>query len=114
MNIEMEKYLLAVPAERKARLNQIHLMILDLYPDAIVDMGYKMPTCRVGDGWVAFANQKRYLSVYTCSYHHIGPFKAKYPRIKTGKGCINFRDNDELPLSNLRTKRGGASHNNLG
>ena len=97
----MEKFLEAVPTERKARMKKIHSMILGLYPDAIVDMTYKMPTYRVGEGWVALANQKQYISVYTCGYHHIESFKTKYPKIKTGKGCINFRDTDEIPISDL-------------
>jgi len=71
LNLQVEKYLQAVPAERKARMKEIHSMILDLFPDAVVDMTYKMPTY---------------------GYHHIESFKTKYPKIKTGKGCINFRD----------------------
>jgi len=39
----------------------------------------------VGDGWVAIANQKHYVSLYTCGYHHIERFKQRCPRIKTGK-----------------------------
>jgi len=65
-------------------------------------MLYKMPTYQVDDGWVAIANQKRYVSLYTCGYHHIADFKAKHPQIKTGKGCINFRQKDELPLDDLK------------
>lgn len=77
-------------------------MILDLYPDAVVDMSYNMPTYRVGGGWIALANQKNYISVYTCGSHHIEAFKLKYPKIMTGKGCINFRDSDDIPSSDLR------------
>jgi len=48
-------------------------------------MKYKMPTYQVGDGWVAIANQKNYISLYTCGYHHIVGFKNNNPGIKTGK-----------------------------
>ena len=68
---------------------------------AIPTMTYKMPTYRVGAGWVAIANQKHHVSLYTCGPHHIEDFKARYPGIKTGKGCINFRDKDELPVADL-------------
>jgi hypothetical protein len=50
---------------------------------------------------VALASQKNYISLYTCSAENIATFKEKYGTIKTGKGCINFRDKDEIPLSDL-------------
>jgi uncharacterized protein YdhG (YjbR/CyaY superfamily) len=61
-----------------------------------------MPTYRIGEGWVAIANQKHHVSLYTCGYHHIEAFRKAHPRIKTGKGCINFRDRDELPTEDIR------------
>ena len=33
---------------------------------------------------------------------HIEPFKKKYPDIKTGKGCINFTDKVEIPLTDIK------------
>ena len=50
---------------------------------------------------MALANQKHYLSLYTCAPAHIAEFKARHPGIKTGKGCINFRDRDPLPLEDI-------------
>jgi hypothetical protein len=57
---------------------------------------------------VAVANQKNHASLYICGYCHIAPFKVKHPNIRTGKGCINFRDSDPLPVNNLKAfiKRG--------
>ncbi len=101
MNTDVEDYIKAVTPKRSERLNSIHSLILRLYPQAIVDMKYKMPTYTVGDGWVALANQKNYISLYTCSYHHIASFKIKNPRIRTGKGCINFKDSDDLPIRDI-------------
>jgi hypothetical protein len=40
---------------------------MQLYSDAGIDMGYKMPTYRIGDAWVALANQKQYISLYSCA-----------------------------------------------
>ena len=64
-------------------------------------MSYRMPTCHRGDGWVAIANRKRYVSLYTCGYHHIAAFTRKHPQVRTGNGCINFREKDTLPLEDL-------------
>ncbi len=102
MNTEVEDYIKAVTTDRNERFNAIHSLILRLYPQAIVDMKYKMPTYTVGDGWVALGNQKNYISLYTCGYHHIESFKINNPAIKTGKGCINFKDSDDLPIRDIR------------
>ena len=101
-NDDLEAYLAAIPDNRRDRVDAIRNLIRDLYPDADETMDYRMPTYRQGDGWVAVANQKQYVSLYTCAADHIAPFKKVHPEIKTGKGCINFRDRDEIPLNALR------------
>ncbi len=103
MSTEVAAYLAAVPQDRKALVNALHEMVLRLYPGAHVDMHYRMPTYRVGDGWVAIANQKRYVSLYTCGYDHIRRFKARCPGIRTGKGCINLRTGDDIPWPELES-----------
>ena len=65
-------------------------------------MSYRMPTYRAKDGWVALANQKRYVSLYTCGAHHLVEFKVKCPGIGTGRGCINFKVTDPVPGTALR------------
>jgi uncharacterized protein YdhG (YjbR/CyaY superfamily) len=88
--------------KRQERFDVLHRLILGLYPDAEVSMRYRMPTYTWHDGWVALGNQKDYLSVYTCGAQHLADFKARHPDIKTGKGCINLRDADALPLTDLK------------
>lgn len=102
MNKEVESYFSAVPEHRKCKIKTLHELVLNLFPGVTVDLLYKMPTYRFEDGWVAIGNQKNYISLYTCGYHHIEQFKDKHPDIKTGKGCINFRDGDELPIQDIR------------
>lgn len=102
MNEEVAYYIRSCAAPRRKRIEQIHRMIIDLFPEAAPDMAYRMPTYRIGEGWVALANQKHYISVYTCGSHHIEGFKARHPGIRTGKGCINFRDRDEIPVADLK------------
>jgi len=65
-------------------------------------MKYKMPSYEYKAGWVSVANQKHYISLYTCSAQHLLTFKQKHPTINTGKGCINFRDNDDIVLKDIR------------
>lgn len=84
------------------RLLAIIKLIKSLYPEATESMKYKMPTYEYKDGWVSVANQKHYISLYTCSVQHLKTFKQKHPTIKTGKGCINFKDNDDIVLEDIR------------
>jgi uncharacterized protein YdhG (YjbR/CyaY superfamily) len=65
-------------------------------------MQYRMPSYHHRDGWVGIANQKRHVSLYTCGEHCIAAFTAKHPDINAGKGCLRFRDRDELPLADLK------------
>ena len=108
---DVAAYLDAVPAERRALVDALHALILEAFPDASVDMSYRMPTYRVGEGWVAIANQKRYVSLYTCGAHHLVEFRAEHPRIRTGKGCINFSPREPLPLEAIgRVVRHAIAH----
>jgi uncharacterized protein YdhG (YjbR/CyaY superfamily) len=98
---EVDNYIRSMPPQRHDRFMSIHDLIIRLYPDASIDMSYRMPTYRIGDAWVALANQKQYISLYTCSASHLETYKQKYPLQKTGKGCINFRDIDEIHYDEL-------------
>ncbi len=101
MQQDVQSYFDAIPESRRERFMTIHDLIVRLYPQAAIDMSYRMPTYRVGDGWVALANQKHYISLYTCGESHLQSYKLKHPTQKTGKGCINFRARDELHYEDL-------------
>ena len=102
MNNEVKKYFTALPEDRGAIIMDLHNLIISMYPDVKIDMSYRMPTYKIQDGWLAIANQKNYVSLYTCGAHHLKEFKEKYPSIKTGKGCINFKVTDTLPISAIK------------
>lgn len=101
MDDEVAAYFDAVPGARQERLLALHELIRKAHPSAALDLSYRMPTYKAANGWVAIANQKSYVSLYTCSASHIAAFKARHPGIRTGTGCINFRDKDPLPLRDI-------------
>ena len=101
MNIE--EYIDSASKTRQARLRCILDLIKKLYPSATESIKYKIPTYEYKTGWISVANQKSYLSVYTCMEDHIQEFKEKHPDIKSGKSCINFRDKDQIPYNDLET-----------
>ena len=80
---QVKEYYEEISESRKPGINYLHEIILDEFPDATVDMKYGMPTYSYHEGWVAIANQKNYISLYTCGYHHIKDFKEKFPKIKS-------------------------------
>lgn len=100
--MDLDSYLDAIPPARRARFDAIRALIAELYPEASESMRYKMPTYEYEQGWIALANQKSYISVYTCSAEHIAAFRQRHPALKTGTGCINFRDRDDIPLDDLK------------
>lgn len=97
-----DSYMEALVPFRRNRVQALIDLILALYPQAQVSMKYKMPTFEHQEGWVAIASQKNYVSLYTCASQHIEQFKSRHPKIKTGTGCINLKDKDELPIEDLK------------
>ena len=102
MNQAVQDYFDAIPATRQAHVQALHGAILECFPEATVDFTYNMPTYRYGEGWVAIANQKNYVSLYTCGAAHLEAFKQQHPDYKTGKGCINFRQKDAIPIDDVK------------
>ena len=96
MTTPAQNYIDSLPQPRRERVLALQKMILQVAPDATIDMHYKMPTYHVGDQWVAMASQKFYISLYTCKREKIQNFRDMCPEIRTGQGCINFKDKDAL------------------
>ncbi len=98
----IDEYMADVPPARQARLEHLIGHIRAWYPHANIRIKYGMPTFEMNSGWVAVANQKNYVSLYTCSPDHIAPYKEKHPDAKTGKACLNFRDADKIDFGALK------------
>ena len=99
--MDVDDYIAQLPERRRGRFLLLAELIEALYPRAKCSMQSKMPTYRTVAGWVAIANQKNYISLYLCNAEHLANFKRRHPEIKTGRGCINLRDGEQLPLADL-------------
>lgn len=95
------EYTSPLPSQRSERLQSLHQFIVERYPQAQLSLKYKMPTYEVENGWVAIANQKNYVSLYTCAREHIQPYIDNHPKVKCGTGCLNFRDGDAIAWADL-------------
>lgn len=98
----IDEYLEGIPPGRRQRMEQLIGSIGSWFPEAAISMKYRMPTFETNGNWVAVANRKNYVSLYTCSEETIQPYIEKHPEIKHGKGCLNFRDRDEIDFPELR------------
>ena len=98
---DVQDYLDKQPEAAGRRLREMHALIERLYRDVEVSMKCRLPTFEWNGGRVAIANQKHYVSLYTCSAEHLEEFRLAHPEIRTGKGCIHLRDSDEVPLEDL-------------
>ena len=97
MNEEVQRFVDAVPEDRKPLFDRLRALILRLYPDATLTLSYGVPTFRTKTGWVALGYWKSGVSLYTNGLHNISAFKIAHPDIRTGKGSINFRLGDDMP-----------------
>lgn len=95
--MELDEYLGGLSEMRLEMYRALERIIRKVAPDVRVSMRYRMPTFERGANWVAVGNQKHYLSLYTCSAQFLESFRVAHPAIKCGKGCINFRDKDDIP-----------------
>lgn len=110
MHDEIRSYFDSVPAARRERLRQIHDLIVTAFPQVMQTMSWRMPAYKLDTGWVAIANQKHHISVYTCSSELIASYLQKHRDIGAGKGCLRFRDNQEIDLAELKKVVRNALH----
>ncbi|WP_237066112.1 iron chaperone [Microbulbifer guangxiensis] len=97
----IDDYTCSLAPLRRERVEALHHFILTQYPDAQVSLQYRMPTYHHGKGWVSVASQRHHVSLYTCDRHHIQPYIDRHPDVKCGKGCLNFRDGDDIDWAAL-------------
>lgn len=98
----VQRFIDAVPEDRRSQFDLLHALILELYPEAEVVISYQVPTYKAKSGWVALGYWKGGVSVYTNNPRHIAPFKAKHPAIKTNKASINFKSSEAIPVGDLK------------
>jgi len=90
------------PADRKV-LETLRKWILAEMPSASETMAYGMPTYLLGEPVVSFKRQKNYFSLYICVEAALAAHAAALSGLNCGKGCIRFRQLEQLPEPTIRT-----------
>lgn len=99
---EVWDYIKAHSAEQIAYYERLQSLICELYPQLSVKRNYGIAMYYKGKNWVGLGFRKDGVSLYTQYFALINAFKAKHPKQKTGKACINFKLNDPLPIEDLK------------
>ena len=99
---EVDAYLSGLEPNRREALSEIRKLVLDLVPDAVETMKYRMPRYEYEGGVLcAFASQKQYMSLYMDT-GLVEQHRADLDGLSVGKSCIRFRRLDKLPLETVR------------
>ena len=105
--LSYESYLSSLPAERRDEIERVWQVMRENVPAGYTEqISQKYLTFMAGDEWyLALANQKNYISLYLCSIYVFPELKARLDnsgkKLKCGKGCINFKRAEDLPLDTL-------------
>lgn len=102
MNKDVERFMEAIPAKVRPQFDQLHSLILRMYPDAEVVISYGVPTYKAKVGRVALGYRKDGVSLYPYGPHPLVEFKTKYPNIQTSKGSIKFKTTEKIPVAAVK------------
>ena len=92
------EYLAELPADRQTALNKVRSLIRKAVPKAKESMQYGMPAYELNGLVCGLASQKNYMALYVCEPEIVDAHRDALGKLNCGKGCIRFRNLDELPL----------------
>jgi hypothetical protein len=111
MNMEIDMYITSQPENRQKILSDIHMVILENDKSVIASvelmMGKEMILYK-GKGVMKYglASVKNYISLHILPIYGSITLHSKYKRLlpltNFQKGCINFKNENEMPIEILR------------
>jgi hypothetical protein len=105
--LSYDRYLDSLPADRREAVAQVWKVIRESVPEGYrEEVTPKYLTFMADDEWyIALANQKNYISLHLLPIYYFPELKAKLDnsgkKLKGGKGCINFKRAEDLPLATI-------------
>jgi uncharacterized protein YdhG (YjbR/CyaY superfamily) len=97
-------YLALAPEDRRAVLGEMRDACRALLAGFDESMRYGMPAySRDGVAEVAWASQKRYISLYVMRTDVLGAHRSQLAGLDVGKGCIRYRRPAEVNFSVVRS-----------
>jgi uncharacterized protein YdhG (YjbR/CyaY superfamily) len=101
---DVDGYLAQVPADRRVVLAELRELCGRLLAGFDEAMRYGMPTySRDGIAEVAWASQKRYLSLYVMRADVLDAHREQLADLDVGKGCIRYRSPAAVDFTVVRS-----------
>lgn len=97
----VDEYIARFPSETQQRLNTIRAMIGRVFPTAIEDISYKMPTYRLEAkkrGVIHFSAFEKHIGIYAVLTPDNSELYKQIAPYNTGKGTLRFDNDKPLPL----------------
>jgi uncharacterized protein YdhG (YjbR/CyaY superfamily) len=95
---EVDRYILAFPAEVQEKLMQIRDIIRKNAPDAVENLAYGMPAYKTNNRpLVYFAGYKKHIGFYATPSGH-EQFLTELSQYKQGRGSVQFRLDQPIPF----------------
>jgi uncharacterized protein YdhG (YjbR/CyaY superfamily) len=101
---DVDSYLALVLEARRAVLSEMRDACRRLLAGFAESMSYGMPTySRDGVAEVAWASQKRYISVYVMRADVLNAHRGQLAGLDVGKGCIRYRSPAAVDFTIVRS-----------
>ncbi|HUK73120.1 MAG TPA: DUF1801 domain-containing protein [Streptosporangiaceae bacterium] len=84
-------YMDAITPEHRPLFDRLHLLILQVRPDAAVVLSYQIPTYKAGRRRLYLGAWKHGVSVYGWQQGRDAGFTSRHPELKNSKGTIQLR-----------------------
>ena len=101
---DVDGYLAEVPVERREAMIRLRDLCRAELPGFTEKMAYGMPAYERtgGEGEIAFASQKQYISFYLLRTDVRQAFAERLADQDMGKGCLRFRKPDQVDYDLVR------------
>lgn len=90
MREDVAAYVEAIDAERRPLFDRVHRLVLEVRPDAQLEMSYKMPTYVAGQQRLHVGVWKHGLSFYGWQHGRDGGLAARHPHLENGRGTLRL------------------------
>jgi uncharacterized protein YdhG (YjbR/CyaY superfamily) len=106
-SLSYDQYLASLPSERRNVVERVWQTVRENVPEGYTEeITPKYLIFKADNEWyVCLANQKNYVSLHLMPLYVSPELKAKLDnsgkKVKCGKGCINFKRAEDLPLETI-------------
>jgi uncharacterized protein YdhG (YjbR/CyaY superfamily) len=97
----INEYISDFPKETQTKLQEMRKVIHETAPDATEKIAYGMPTFYQNGNLVHFAAFKNHIGFFPAP-SGINAFEKEFSKYRTGKGTLQFSNDEEIPYDLIR------------